>query len=259
MWFGFGATLFGTTWFRIVGLVQVRFMQYFEKKEKMMFNQDQKKKRMSIAERAGLRNKTVRNPLQLALTVYFTIWLVYPTLWLLVDAGRISYLTNHCCIVVMDVLAKSMYGFALLKFQLLVDKSQVTFGELRVTLAELKEERQHEKKQMRKMIKEQDEAEMQQRMDANDYDDDDDISTKSKSNRHGMRESPSPSLSNLSQNQWASPYTGGFPSMPMPVMAGLDVPAGAQLPAINPGMAATMQPMPSPRSGGLPRDNWRSM
>jgi len=28
-------------------------MQYFEKKEKMMFNQDQKKKRMSIAERAG--------------------------------------------------------------------------------------------------------------------------------------------------------------------------------------------------------------
>ena len=27
--------------------------------------------------------------------------------------------------VVMDVLAKSMYGFALLKFQLLVDKNQV--------------------------------------------------------------------------------------------------------------------------------------
>ena len=40
----------------------------------------------------------------------------------------------------MDVLAKSMYGFALLKFQLLIDKTQIEFGELRVTKSELVEE-----------------------------------------------------------------------------------------------------------------------
>jgi hypothetical protein len=33
-----------------------------------------------------------------------------------------------------------MYGFALLKFQLLVDKEEVSFPELRVTKAELVEE-----------------------------------------------------------------------------------------------------------------------
>jgi L-fucose isomerase-like protein len=178
-----------------------------------------------------------------------------------VDAGIISYLVNHCCIVVMDVLAKSMYGFALLKFQLLVDKSQVTFGELKVTLAELRDERQHEKKQLRKMLKELDEEEMKRRMEDDDDDDDDaedfSTSTKGKSKKHESREreqSPSPALS----NQWPSPYMGGIPSMPMPVMAGFNVPAGTQGPAISPGMD-TMQPLPSPTSGRIRKDTWRSM
>jgi hypothetical protein len=35
--------------------------------------------------RAGFRKKNVRNPLQFALSVYFTIWMIYPILWLLLE------------------------------------------------------------------------------------------------------------------------------------------------------------------------------
>ena len=42
-----------------------------------------------------------------------------------IEGEIISKVVAHCCNVVMDVLAKSMYGFALLKFQLIIDKTQV--------------------------------------------------------------------------------------------------------------------------------------
>ena len=82
-------------------------------------------KHVSMATKAGLRHKDVRNPLKFALGTYFTIWMCYPLLWLLLEGKLITPTISHCCHVVMDVLAKSMYGFALLRFQLLVDKTQV--------------------------------------------------------------------------------------------------------------------------------------
>eukprot|EP00277_Geminigera_cryophila_P038445 CAMPEP_0173092486 /NCGR_PEP_ID=MMETSP1102-20130122/29062_1 /TAXON_ID=49646 /ORGANISM="Geminigera sp., Strain Caron Lab Isolate" /LENGTH=212 /DNA_ID=CAMNT_0013979597 /DNA_START=48 /DNA_END=687 /DNA_ORIENTATION=+ len=60
-----------------------------------------------MATKSGLRDKSVRNPLQTALGTYFCIWMVYPVLWLLVEGDVISPEINHCCTVVMDVLAKA--------------------------------------------------------------------------------------------------------------------------------------------------------
>ena len=73
----------------------------------------------------------------------------------------------------MDVLAKSMYGFALLKFQLLIDKTQIEFGELRVTKSELVEELMEEKKKLRKVQKQLDEEEMARQRAESMFDDDD--------------------------------------------------------------------------------------
>jgi len=271
MWFAYGMCIFAVTWLRIVGLVQVRFLQYFAKKEKsMMDDTSSKNKRMSIAEKAGFRKKNVRNPLQFALTVYFTIWIIYPVLWLLMEGNMISLIVNHCCTVVMDVLAKSMYGFALLKFQLLIDKSQVEFTELKVTKAELLEEYMEEKKKVRKMIKELDEKDM---MKGNNSDDEDEYnfpaetasSTGSKKKRQGSQAS-SPALS----HQLPSPQMAPMPFNPImplnPAMAGMTTMQPANSPRVygSPGgMAQSMPPMmprPSPtNSGGQGQGNWRSM
>jgi len=170
MWFIYGMVMFTFTWLRIVGLVQVRFLQYFAKKEKS--SQPDRNKRQSISSKAGFRQKQVRNPLQFALYVYFTIWMIYPLLWLLLEGKMISNIVNHCCTVMMDVLAKSMYGFALLRFQLLIDKSQVEFTQLKVTKAELQEELMEEKKKIRKIIKKQEEEEMAARGHDDDEDED---------------------------------------------------------------------------------------
>lgn len=277
MWFTYGMIIFAITWLRIVGLVQVRFMQYFAKKEKSMLDTGEaKNKRMSIAERAGFRKKNVRNPLQFALTVYFTIWIIYPVLWLLVEGGMISLIVNHCCTVVMDVLAKSMYGFALLKFQLLIDKSQVEFSELKVTKAELMEEYMEEKKKVRKMIKEMDEKEME----ARDSDDDDEYnypenasSVGGKKKRRGSQAS-SPALSHqLPSPQMVPMMMPGMPPAPVynPAMAGA-FPMTSMPPMNSPkmyeppaGMAQSMGPM-MPRASptnlggqGSQGKNWRSM
>jgi len=281
MWFAYGMVIFAITWLRIVGLVQVRFMQYFAKKEKSMLEQGPAGKRMSISERAGFRKKNVRNPLQFALTVYFTIWIIYPVLWLLVELSMISLIVNHCCTVVMDVLAKSMYGFALLKFQLLIDKSQIEFGELKVTKAELMEEYMEEKKKVRKILKELDEQEMQHK----DSDDEDEYnfpaeaasSTGSKKKRRGSQAS-SPALSHQLPSPQMVPLPMGMPGMPMgmpgmppqpifnPAMAGMTTMQPSNSPRMYEppaGMAQSMPPMmprPSPtNSGGQGKGNWRSM
>jgi hypothetical protein len=146
-------------------------LQYFAKKEKAPAGASQDNRRQSISAKAGFRQKEVRNPLQFALYVYFTIWMIYPLLWVLAAEGLITSVVNHCVTVMMDVLAKSMYGFALLEFQLRIDKSQVEFTQLKVTKAELQEEIMEEKKKIRKITKKQEEEEMSRRGD--DYEDED--------------------------------------------------------------------------------------
>lgn len=107
--FGFfmSASIFAFTWYSIIRLVYARFQQFM--------NHDAKK---------------IRAPLKLSLTLYFTIWCGYPMLWILDEFGLIPGIAVHVLSMIMDVAAKSVYGFALLKFQLGVDKQEFNFAEL---------------------------------------------------------------------------------------------------------------------------------
>jgi hypothetical protein len=59
------AKVFAFTWLRIIGLVQVRFLQYFApRKEKAPAGASQDNRRQFISAKAGFRQKEVRNPLQ---------------------------------------------------------------------------------------------------------------------------------------------------------------------------------------------------
>jgi len=108
MRFFMSACIFVFTWYNIIRLVYARFQQFM--------NDDAKK---------------IRAPLKLSLTLYFTIWCGYPALWILGEFGFIPGLAVHVLSMIMDVAAKSVYGFALLKFQLGADKAEFDFGELK--------------------------------------------------------------------------------------------------------------------------------
>jgi hypothetical protein len=56
MWFAYGMIIFSFTWLKIISLVQVRFLQYFTKKEKSSITTDQmtqSMKRVSMATKSG--------------------------------------------------------------------------------------------------------------------------------------------------------------------------------------------------------------
>jgi len=107
LWFLMSAMIFAFTWYSIIRLVQMRFTQ--------LMNEDAKK---------------IRTPLKLSLMLYFTIWCGYPALWILDEFGLIPGIAVHVLSMMMDVAAKSVYGFALLKFQLGAEKDGYDFGEL---------------------------------------------------------------------------------------------------------------------------------
>lgn len=108
LWFVMAFCLFFFTWYNIIRLVYARFQQFM--------NDDAKK---------------IRAPLKLSLTLYFTIWCGYPVLWILDEWGLMPGIAIHVISMIMDVAAKSVYGFALLKFQLSVDKNEFELGELK--------------------------------------------------------------------------------------------------------------------------------
>ncbi|EKX32022.1 hypothetical protein GUITHDRAFT_148915 [Guillardia theta CCMP2712] len=196
LWFAFGMLLFSYTWFNIISLVQVRFIQYFAKK-----GNTTQSRRVSVASKAGFRNKNVRNPLQTALSTYFCIWMVYPVLWLLLKTKVIDQVTEHCINVVMDVLAKSMYGFALLRFQLLMDKANLELSELKVTKSDLMEDFNAEKKKMRELRRRQ-QAEMEaQEMSDDDEDVDDQAGESNQSQKSKAGKQSSGKNSPISQEQ----------------------------------------------------------
>ena len=77
VWFGLGCVIFAFTWYRIVTLSQVRFLQYFGKKHRITYrvgNSQKSKRRESFATKAGLRDKRVRGPIQMFLGTYFIVW-----------------------------------------------------------------------------------------------------------------------------------------------------------------------------------------
>ena len=78
--------------------------------------------------------KRVAFYLKMACTTYFAIWIGYPTLWVLFEARIIDPISSHVLHVLFDVLAKSVYGFALLYFVLAGDKNDWVFLQLRPTV-----------------------------------------------------------------------------------------------------------------------------
>ena len=108
---GFGLALFLYSWYNILMLVRMRLEQMMTK-----------------------RLKRVAFYLKMACTTYFSIWIGYPTLWILFEARVIDPITSHLLHVLFDVLAKSVYGFALLYFVLAGDKNDWIFLELRPTV-----------------------------------------------------------------------------------------------------------------------------
>ena len=106
-----GFTLFMYTWYNILMLVKMRLDQMVNK-----------------------RVKRVKYYLKMACTTYFAIWIGYPTLWVMYEAGIIDTVTSHVLHVLFDVIAKSVYGFALLCFVLAGDKHDFVFLELKPTV-----------------------------------------------------------------------------------------------------------------------------
>lgn len=129
MWFGMGFTLFLYTWYSILTLVKMRLDQ--------MVNKEVKK---------------VRFYLKLACTTYFAIWLGYPTLWVLYEAHLIDAVTSHLMHVLFDVVAKSVYGFALLFFVVGGSKHEFVFLELKPTVEKGEEDSDDEEKEKEHIV-----------------------------------------------------------------------------------------------------------
>jgi len=136
VWFGLGMVFFAFTWYRVVTLCQVRFMQYFGKKHRIL-RKHGKNKRLSFASAKGLRDKKIRGPLQTFLASYFGVWCGYPLLWILEDFKVLDNVVVYVIHVVLDVLAKVVFGYCIVRFQFLLDKMDLQLEELRVTLADM--------------------------------------------------------------------------------------------------------------------------
>eukprot|EP00281_Chroomonas_sp_CCMP1168_P021408 CAMPEP_0206226566 /NCGR_PEP_ID=MMETSP0047_2-20121206/8165_1 /ASSEMBLY_ACC=CAM_ASM_000192 /TAXON_ID=195065 /ORGANISM="Chroomonas mesostigmatica_cf, Strain CCMP1168" /LENGTH=367 /DNA_ID=CAMNT_0053649673 /DNA_START=377 /DNA_END=1480 /DNA_ORIENTATION=+ len=104
MWFGLGMTVFAYTWTSIMLLTRMRLAQLVSRKAKQ-----------------------VRGTLSMALGIYFGIWCSFPTLWLLKELKVINEPISLCMHAVVDVLSKSVYGFALLHFQIRGEEMEFVF------------------------------------------------------------------------------------------------------------------------------------
>jgi len=117
MWFGFGITLFTFTWFNILMLTRQRLVQLVSKEAIKM-----------------------RESLSFALFFYFGIWLCFPTLWVLKETKVINEVVSLCLHMVIDVLSKSVYGFALLNFQIRSEELEFIYLPLRPKFAGMDDE-----------------------------------------------------------------------------------------------------------------------
>jgi hypothetical protein len=111
LWFAAGLMLFVYTWYNIVVLVNMRLQQMTSKKV-----------------------KKVRAYLKLGCFTYFMVWFGYPTLWVLYEAGIMDTVASHLLHTLFDIVAKSVYGFALLYFVLSGEKYEFIFLPLKPTL-----------------------------------------------------------------------------------------------------------------------------
>ncbi len=104
-WFTMGMFVFAGTYYGIVMLIQERLAFYVD------------------VARDGNAKQSIKF-LKTGCYIFFAIWVLYPILWVLSDkaAGLISQDLDHVITAVLDVFAKSAYGFALLYFRIYFDK-----------------------------------------------------------------------------------------------------------------------------------------
>ena len=104
-WFGMGIFLFTGTYYMVVTLIMERLSFYIE------------------VARDGNAKQSIKF-LKTGCYIFFSVWLIYPLFWLLSGkaANVLSADMEHIITCVMDIFAKSAYGFALLYFRLYFDK-----------------------------------------------------------------------------------------------------------------------------------------
>jgi hypothetical protein len=104
-WFCLGATLYVVAYYLFYVVVKVQYGRLVV----MTANTEAKKSFM---------------PLKLALYTFFSIWIIFPIVWLLGYHG-LNILTNdaqECLHCACDLIAKSFYGFVLAKYRRYFDK-----------------------------------------------------------------------------------------------------------------------------------------
>nr|AHH02154.1 protein 100 [synthetic construct] len=112
MWFAFGMVIMFIVFWHIYSVVIIRLNQIF----------------------CGSTKKSA-NTLQIACAVYFSIWWGFPVLWFLLEFGVIGHPVTLCMHTVLDVSAKSFYGFMLLSFQLQAEREEWIFLPLQPKIA----------------------------------------------------------------------------------------------------------------------------
>ncbi|EKX54449.1 hypothetical protein GUITHDRAFT_99928 [Guillardia theta CCMP2712] len=110
-WFAMGMVLFTFTYVFILSIVRQR-LDFF-----------------TLCARDSNAKQSLKH-LKTAVFIYFGIWLLFPLLWLLSyrAANVISNDINHIFHCILDVIAKSVYGFALLYFKMYFDKKLIESG-----------------------------------------------------------------------------------------------------------------------------------
>jgi len=172
LYFTMGLCLFAFTWFMILTKCYIRFMQLFGKR---FIIPNQPRKHQSFASKHNTRDKNIREKLSIALVCYFLVWAVYPVLWLLVEFKAIDLVTSHVAHAICDVLAKAVYGMAMHKFVLMLDKRKVrSIFQLQVTLRDVVEAWQMNKKAARKDAIEAEKHQEEEQDSDDDYDEQDD-------------------------------------------------------------------------------------
>ncbi len=73
---------------------------------------------------------------KVAAVIYFSIWIGFPILWLMLEFKLIGHSLQLCMHAVLDVLCKSLYGFILLSFQLECEREEYIFLPLQPSIPE---------------------------------------------------------------------------------------------------------------------------
>jgi hypothetical protein len=105
MWFCMGMGIFAFAWWAVFQVVMLRLRQIAGSK---------------LTQKAA-------STIQFAAAIYFSIWHGFPILWLLLEFKAINNPVSLCMHAVLDVVAKSLYGFVLLSFALTCEKEEYVF------------------------------------------------------------------------------------------------------------------------------------